>query len=84
VPVNVWSSCADPDTTGAAVFFGAEPVACTTSVAREVAFPAPSLFDARTATRTRCPTSVVIKVYWRLFAPAIAVHEPASVSQLSH
>src|SRR5438309_1763584 len=82
--VSVWSSWAVPPIDGAAVFLGAEPVAWTTSVGREVAVPEPSLLVAVTTTRSRFPTSVVWIVYWRLLAPLIGLQPPPCESQRSH
>ena len=57
--VSVLSSCGLPEIEGAAVFFGADPVAATVLVGREVAWPEPEPFVAVTWTRSREPTSPV-------------------------
>lgn len=57
--VSVAPSCGVPEMVGGAVFFGAAPVGCTTSVGRETATPEPLLFVAVTCTRRRWPTSAV-------------------------
>src|SRR5437588_2788735 len=82
--VSVLSSLGVPAIVGGAVFFGACPVACTTSVGRDVASPEPELFVAVTWTRSRWPTSVVVTVYCRELAPLICWQLPASLSQRSH
>ena len=66
------------------MFFGAEPVAWTTPVARDVALPEPSLFVAVTATRSRLPTSAVCTVYCLLLAPLMLPQLPPCESQRSH
>jgi hypothetical protein len=82
--VSVLPSCGVPEMVGGAVFFGAEPVAWTTSVGRDVALPDPLALVAVTCTRRRWPTSAVCTVYWLLFAPAIESQLPAWASHRSH
>jgi hypothetical protein len=53
-------------------------------VAPEVAELEPSLFDAVTLTRNRCPTSELPAVYRRFVAAAIAPHAPPAELQRSH
>ncbi len=81
--VSVLFSLAVPVIVGAAVFFGACPVAATIPVGREVAVPEPELFVAVTMTRSLWPTSAVVSVYCLLVAPAIGAQVPPAVSQRS-
>ena len=82
--VRVLPSCGLPESVGAAVFFGAEPVAFTTSVGRETAMPEPLLFVAVTCTRRRLSTSPDDTVYVWLVAPVMGVQLPAWALQRSH
>ncbi len=60
--VSVLSSCGLPEIDGDAVFFGADPVATTALVGRDVATPEPLPFVAVTCTRRRELTSAVCTV----------------------
>jgi hypothetical protein len=73
-----------PAIVGALVFFGAWPLAWTTSVGREVAVPDPELFVAVTMTRSRWPTSAAARVYRLLVAPPIGAQLPPAVSHRCH
>ena len=82
------SGCCPPSSApliaGAAVFFGAWPVAWTTFVGRETATPLPVAFVAVTWTRMRLPTSALVNVYFFDVAPLIGLQLPPAGSQRCH
>src|SRR3954466_13924843 len=82
--VRVLPSFVAPLIAGAAVFFGACPVAWTTFVGREAATPLPVALDAVTWTRARLPTSALVRVYRLDVAPVIAWQLPPDESQRCH
>src|SRR5439155_23849 len=83
VPVSVWPTTSEPETTGSLVFFGALD-ATTVEVAEESALAWPAPFVAVTRTRRRKPTSPLATVWVEPVAPLIEAQFAPFESQRRH